>query len=169
MMFFKAVNRCLINKGYGECRSQVMKRNVIDISDFTDEKDIEIDNRVKETGPGLYSGWLTIMPPFEHGTLILDKDTYITWDLEGVDLEKKEMRIFCYRHYFRELPRSDRQQSHIYRYHLRIKKEDKKKGYNDAYWNGRNERAYHKCHRPLCAFFLHFFTSFPWISWDLPK
>ena len=89
-----AVNRCLIDQGYGEKRSQVRKRNLIDLRGTFQSGNLaqlmaEADSRLKEANPTLSRSWLISLPPFEHGTIQWIDDEYITWDMKDLDLDKR--------------------------------------------------------------------------------
>lgn len=108
--FSTAVNRCLIDKGLGEKRSAVIRRNLIDITDFDMESIIQLED-LKETAPDFYTNWLRIIPPFEHGTIKMSKrnDTteiynptcrYITWDIIDINLDERTIKIFLHEYFF---------------------------------------------------------------------
>ena len=96
--YIRGLNNCLIDRGYGEKRSQVRKRNLIDISEYDTIAGHEAMARLKEEYPDLYTNWLFTLPPFEHGVLQVSKDSYITWDMEDLDLDNKEYNVIL--HYY---------------------------------------------------------------------
>lgn len=99
-----ATNRCLIDKGYGERRSAVRKRNYIDIreavkGDSFSAIEEKANERLKEINPALFKSWLLCLPPFEHGTIQWADNKYVTWDMEDIDLDNRTYRYLLHYYY----------------------------------------------------------------------